>query len=79
MELVIMILFGNLVLGQVIYTIIPQIDNGPSYLFADEGTLNVSVFWEVYSQSNQLQKRWIIQRQSDGTVLEIMFTNGDVT
>ena len=33
----------------------------------------------MYSQSNQLQTRWIIQRQSDGTVLEIMFTNGDVT
>ena len=39
-----MILFVNLVLGQVIYTIIPQTDNGPAYLFADEGTLNVSVF-----------------------------------
>lgn len=48
-------------------------------MIANEGTLNLSVFCEVYSQGNQIQTRWVIQRQSDGTVLEIMFTNGDVT
>ena len=69
----------SLTLGQVTYTTVPNTDSGPAYVFADEGTLNVSIYCMVISGSNQIQTRWLIKRQSDGSLLGLTYTNEVIT
>ena len=68
-----------LTLGQVTYTTVPNTDNGPAYVFADEGTLNVSIYCVVISNNSgtpvQLQSRWLF-----GTRTQVItFTNNVAT
>ena len=69
----------SVALGQVTYITVPNTDNGPAYVFADEGTLNVSLYCEVFSDSIQIQTRWLIKRQSDGSLLGLTYTNEVIT
>ena len=53
----------SVALGQVTYITVPNTDNGPAYVFADEGTLNVSLYCVVISNNSgtpvHLQSRWL--------------------
>ena len=75
----IFLLLFSQVLSQVTYTTVPNTDSGPAYVFADEGTLNVSIYCEVFSSSNQIQTRWLIKRQSDGSPLGLTYNNEVIT
>ena len=55
--------------SQVIFTTVPSTNNGPAYVFADEGTLNVSLYCEVISQNIQVLTRWFVRRQTDNMIL----------
>ena len=55
--------------SQVIFTTVPSTNNGPAYVFAEEGTLNVSLYCEVISQNIQVQTRWFVRRQTDNMIL----------
>ena len=63
--------------GQVTYTTVPNTDSGPAYVFADEGTLNVSLYCIVISNNTgtpqHLQSRWLF-----GTGAQIITFTGKV-
>ena len=52
-------------LGQVIFTTVPNTNNGPAYVFVEEGTLNVSLYCQVNSNNIQIQTRWLVKRSTD--------------
>ena len=54
--------------SQVIFTTVPSTNSGPPYVFAEEGTLNVSLYCEVISQNIQVQTRWFVKRQTDNMI-----------
>ena len=75
-----MFLLVDLALGQVTYFTIPETESGPAYVFADEGTLNVSVYCVVFLDNEQYQSRWLLRRQIDtGYILPIFNITGEVT
>ena len=80
MEFVVMLLLVDLVLCQVTYFTIPETESGPAYVFADEGTLNVSVYCVVFLNNEQYQSRWLVRRQIDtGYILPDFNIAGEVT
>ena len=80
MQLVMMLLLVDLVLGQVTYITIPETESGPAYVFADEGTLNVSVYCVVFLDNEQFRSRWLVRRQVDaGYILPDFNISGEVT
>ena len=54
--------------SQVIFTTVPSTNSGPAYVFAKEGTLNVSLYCEVISQNIQVLTRWFVKRQTDNMI-----------
>lgn len=70
----------NLLLGEVTYNTIPDTNSGPGYIFAKEGTLNVSIYCKVFIDDEQFQSRWVVKRQSDtGLILPSFDASGQVT
>ena len=70
----------NLLLGEVTYNTIPDTNSGPGYVFAEEGTLNVSIYCKVFINGEQFQSRWLVKRQSDtGLILPNFDVSGQVT
>ena len=70
----------NLLLGDVTYNTIPDTNNGRAYIFAEEGTINVSVYCKVFIDGEQFQSRWLVKRQSDTVPIEPEFNvSGQVT
>ena len=63
----------NLLFGAVTYNTIPDTNNGPAYIFAEEGTLNVSIYCQVFVNGEQFQTRWLVERQSDTGSIEPEF------
>ena len=51
-----------------IFTTVPNTDNGPGYVFAEEGTLNVSLYCMIYN-NGLVQTRWLVKRQSDNNLV----------
>ena len=49
----------SLTTGQIIFTTVPGTDNGPAYVLAEEGALNVSLYCYVVSNNIQVQTRWL--------------------
>ena len=69
----------SITLSQVTYTTVPNTDSGPAYVFADEGTLNVSIYCKV-NNNGQALTRWLIKRNDDSAMIEPAFDfNGKVT
>ena len=54
-----------LTVGQVFFTTVPDTDSGPAYVYADEGTLNVSLYCYVISNNIQVQSTWFVKKQTD--------------
>ena len=68
-----------LTLGQVTYTTVPNTVSGPAYVFADEGTLNVSIYCAVIANTSgtpaQIQSRWLF-----GAIAQVItFSNNVAT
>ena len=59
------LLTASLTFGQLTYKTVPDTDNGPAYVFAEEGTLNVSIYCEVINNNVQAQSRWLIIRDDN--------------
>ena len=56
------------------YITIPPTDGGPAYVFADNGTINVTVFCQEFQDGVRFVVPWLIQRATDNTFLSIDFT-----
>ena len=76
----VVVLFPNFVISQFTITTIPDTDSGPAYVFANEGTENISLYCEVINNLGNLQlTNWFITRQTDSNVVEpAFFLNGTV-
>ena len=48
------------------FTTDPDTEDGPAYVFAEKGTLNVSIYCEV-TNNGQVQTSWRVKRQTDST------------
>ena len=46
----------SITLSQVTYTTVPNTDSGPAYVFADKGTLNVSIYCKVNNNGTSCNK-----------------------
>ena len=55
----------SLTAGQVFFTTVPDTDSGPAYVYAEEGTLNVSLYCHVISNNIQVQSTWYVKKQTD--------------
>ena len=61
------LLITSIVWGQM-FTTDPDTEDGPAYVFAEKGTLNVSLYCEV-NNNGRVQTRWTIKRQTDTQLL----------
>ena len=59
----------SLTTGQIIFTTVPGTDNGPAYVLAEEGALNVSLYCYVVSNNIQVQTRWLVKRSTDSMLV----------
>ena len=74
------LLVFNKVASQVTYTTVPNTDSGAAYVFADEGTLNVSIYCKVINSNTPAVTRWLIRRSNDSQLIVPTFDfNGKVT
>ena len=70
----------SLTTGQIIFTTVPGTDNGPAYVLAEEGALNVSLYCYVVSNNIQVQTRWLVKRSTDSMfVLTEYNISGELT
>ena len=76
----VLVVFPNLVISQITYTTIPDTDSDrPAYVFANEGTENISLYCLVDNSGTQTVSRWSIMRKTDSSLLPItFFINGTV-
>ena len=71
----VLVLFPNLVISQITVTTIPDTD----YVFANEGTENISLYCVVDNDGNQTITDWFIMRQTDSNLVQPSFhKNGTV-
>ena len=59
------VLTTSIASSKFIFTTIPNTDSGLAYVFAEEGTLNVSLYCEVIQNNFQIQTSWFVKRQND--------------
>ena len=61
------------------YTTIPDTDSGLAYVFANEGTENVSIYCVVIINGVQFQSRWRVKRLIDSDFTTTDYSpNGDL-
>ena len=72
--LVLVVLIPCVVSQNFTYITIPPTDGGPAYVFADNGTINVTVFCQEFQDGERFIVSWLIQRATDDTFLPISFT-----
>lgn len=63
------LLTASLTFGQLTYRTVPDTDSGPAYVFAEEGTLNVSIYCEVINNNVQALSRWLIIRDDNNQLI----------
>ena len=59
------VLTTSIASSQQVFTTVPNTDSGPAYVFADEGTRNVSLYCMVIQNNIQIQTLWFVKRQND--------------
>ena len=72
--LVLVVLVPCVVSQEFTYITIPPTDGGPGYVFADNGTVNVTVFCQEFVDGERFLVSWLIKRATDDTFLSIVFT-----
>ena len=65
MVILLFLIAVSLTSGQVIFTTVPNTNNGPAYVISEEGTLNVSLYCEVIQNNLQIQTTWFVKIQTD--------------
>ena len=75
----VLVLFPNFVISQITVTTIPDTDSDPAYVFANEGTDDISLYCIVDNGGTQTVTDWFIMRQTDSNLIQPSFhINGTV-
>ena len=72
--LVLVVFIPCVVSQEFTYITIPPTGGGPGYVFADNGTINVTVFCQEFQDGERFLVSWLIQRATDDVFKSIPFT-----
>ena len=74
--LVLVVFIPCVVSQEFTYITIPPTDGGPAYVFADNGTINVTIFCQLFQNGERFLVPWQIQRATDNMFVRLLFTGG---